>query len=99
MFSGDIPVGARLSVSLLSPEDVAASARDCLKSLRAGMAENPGCEYSAVIVVSCVARYFVLAGGDNSERAMIRAMPPPGCRLQVFTGLVKYARLFQKPAR
>lgn len=79
-FSGPVPPGTRLKMSILHKEDVAASTRDCLEKLKLRMArhESDGYTYDAFLCVSCVARYFVLVGGENTERLILRENMPPG---------------------
>jgi|GEM_PF-2910054 len=78
MFSGPIPEGTRLRMSILRSGDVDDSARSCLEKLNSRMqkAEEKGYEYSALFCVSCVARYFVMAGGLNTERELLMRDSP-----------------------
>ena len=78
VFSGGVPEGTRVSVSILRKEDVEESTRLCAEQLKSRMAaeEARGAAYSVALCVSCVARYFVLVGGDNVERACLaRELP------------------------
>lgn len=72
-FSGCVPEGTRVSVGILHKEDVDQSAKLCMEQLKDRMQVNSreGYEYSAMFCISCVARYFVLVGGDNTERSLL----------------------------
>ena len=79
-FSSAVPEGARVSVGVLTRGDVDESAKKCFSSLIGQMkqGEKDGYVYSMVFCVSCVARYFVLLGGENSERRLLTEMNPSG---------------------
>ena len=80
MFSGPVPEGTRLRMSVLRKEDVAHSTRECLQKLQTRMraAQDAGYRYSALLCVTCVARYFVLVGGANVERELLTVGMPDG---------------------
>lgn len=79
VFSGSVPEGTRVGVSILRKEDVEESSRLCLEQLTARMDKEKqgGATYSAMLCISCVARYFVLVGGNNAEREFITQHLPP----------------------
>lgn len=79
-FSGPVPEGAKLRISILRKQDVDDSTLDCIAKLRRRMeaAEKDGYAYSALFCVSCVARYFVLVGDRNTERDLLRQEAPEG---------------------
>lgn len=87
-FSAKIPLGARINIGLLRPDDVARSAKDCLERLMAGAAEgrSRGYSYSAVFCVSCVARYFVFVGMRNKERQILADIHPEGLAVSDYYG-------------
>jgi hypothetical protein len=66
---GEVPEGCVLSLGFLKPEDVAKSAENSVSDLMAKMRENEcdGYRYSTVFAVSCVARYYVMAGENAIE--------------------------------
>ena len=73
VFSGPVPAGVKLRMSILRKQDVDDSVKDCLGKLHERMREarDEGYTYGALFCISCVARYFVFVGGDNSERALM----------------------------
>lgn len=79
-FSGPVPEGTRLRMSILRKQDVDTSVEDCLEKLQRRMkaGEEKGYQYSALFCISCVARYFVLAGGPNTERELLMRGKPEG---------------------
>lgn len=73
-FSRSVPVGTKVGVSILRKEDVEESAKQCLDNLldEAAKEEKDGYSYDTLLCVSCVARYFVLVGGSNKERILLK---------------------------
>ena len=80
MFSGPVPEGARLRMSILRKQDVEDSAAECLAKLRRRMAaeEAGGYAYTTLFCISCVARYFVFTGDRNTERELLMRERPQG---------------------
>lgn len=74
VFSGIVPEGTRLKLSILRKEDVADSAELCLRLLKERMREkeSAGYTFSASLCISCVARYVVLVGDNNLERQFLQ---------------------------
>ena len=74
-FSRPIPEGTRIIPSLLTREDIEESARRCLdeilQKIEANERAGDGYVYETLSCVSCVARYFMMVGGSNCERAML----------------------------
>ena len=66
---GEIPQGATLSLGALKPHDIRVSARQSVQDILTKMKENEseGYRYSLVFAISCVGRYFVLAGRNELE--------------------------------
>ena len=91
-FSGPVPEGARLRMSILRKQDVESSVRDCLAKLDARMdpARKEGYEYSALLCVTCVARYFAFVGGANVEGEILSRETPRGLAA---TGLYAFAEI------
>lgn len=87
-FSRSVPEGSRVSVSILHKEDVEKSARECLDRLKAEIedGEKDGYRYDTLLCVSCVARYFVLVGGENRERALLGSEVPASLAAGGFYG-------------
>lgn len=77
-FSSDLPEGTKLNVSILHKEDVVDSAYNCLHQMAEKIKEQEknGYEYSVLLCISCVARYFALVGGDNLERQVFNEKIP-----------------------
>lgn len=87
-FSRPIPEGTRVGVSILTRDDVEASAAQCLSDLMKGVEEgrSQGFGYDALFCVSCIARYFILLGGENRERLLLSKELPDGLTASGFYG-------------
>lgn len=88
-FSAAIPVGSRVNLGILRPDDVAQSAKDCLMRLMSGVSagRGRGYSYSAIFCVSCVGRYFVYVGMANKERQILAGLHPAGLASSDYYGL------------
>ncbi|MDR2179741.1 MAG: FIST C-terminal domain-containing protein [Synergistaceae bacterium] len=75
---GEIPEGSALSIGVLQAQDIAISTRNSIEDLLALMRQNEadGYKYSLVFAVSCVARYYVMAGKSTLEADALMANLP-----------------------
>jgi hypothetical protein len=80
---GEIPEGSVLSVGVLQAKDIETSTRNSTQDLLEGMKRNEadGYKYSMVFAVSCVARYYVMAGKNTLEANALRQSLPPDLSL------------------
>lgn len=87
-FSGPMPEGTRLRMSVISRQDVEQSARHCIDTLKSRMRQKEagGYRFDAVLSVSCIARYFSLIGCEHRERTILHEELPPGIALAGFYG-------------
>jgi hypothetical protein len=83
---GEVPQGSVISVGILQKSDIGISARDGLSDLADKMKQNEdgGYKYSMVFAVSCVARYYVMAGDETLETEALREGLPPDISLSGF---------------
>jgi hypothetical protein len=72
---GEIPEGSVLSIGVLQAQDIETSTRNSTEDLLAAIRENEanGYQYSMVFAVSCVARYYVMAGRNTLEADVLKA--------------------------
>ena len=78
VFSGPMPEGSRLRMSVIAGNDVGRSAADCLNVLKNRMEqkEKAGYRFDALLCISCVARYFAVIGEANPEEALMKEERP-----------------------
>lgn len=80
-FSRHVPEGTQVILSLLTREDIEESAKQCLEGILqetgASGRQSDGYQYDTLFCVSCVARYFMMVGSTNSERALLTGEIPP----------------------
>lgn len=100
-FSAAIPVGARVTMGILRPDDVARSAEDCLSRLMdaVGAGQAVGYTYSVLFCVSCVGRYFVYVGAENQERRILDRVRQMGLAVSDFYGLCEIGPTLDKSGR
>lgn len=93
VFSGPMPEGSRLKMSVISREDVEHSARHCMDVLKSRMRqkEAEGRCFDVVLCVSCIARYFALIGCEHCERTILHEERPAGPALAGFYGFSEIA--------
>ncbi|MDR3165829.1 MAG: FIST C-terminal domain-containing protein [Synergistaceae bacterium] len=75
---GEVPEGSVISVGILQPKDIEKSSSDSVRDLLEKMAasESEGYKYSTVLAISCVARYYVMAGRNTLEADALRQKLP-----------------------
>lgn len=97
-FSGNIPVGSRISIGVLRDEDIKISAQKCLEDLRVKMAahEQKGYSYSLLFCVSCVARYFVLSGSESFEQTLLTESKPEHITATGYYGFCEIGPTYSK---
>jgi hypothetical protein len=85
---GEVPQGSVISVGILQKSDIGMSARNGLKDLldKMKLNEDGGYKYSMVFAVSCVARYYVMAGDETLETEVLCEGLPPNISLSGFYG-------------
>ena len=68
-FSSVLPIGTKINMGIIQKTDVVESSKNCMDTLKKNMLieEKNGYEYSTVLSVPCVARYFAMLGGENLE--------------------------------
>ncbi|MDR1966721.1 MAG: FIST C-terminal domain-containing protein [Synergistaceae bacterium] len=83
---GEVPEGSTLSLGVLRMQDIEISTKDTALGLIEKMERNceDGYSYSVIFAISCVARYFVMAGKSGLEADMLREMLPLGPSLSGF---------------
>jgi hypothetical protein len=69
-----VPQGSVISIGILQKGDIKISAQNGLEDLlnKMKLNEDEGYRYSAVFAVSCVARYYVMAGDNGLEAETLR---------------------------
>lgn len=74
IFSRPVPEGVRISVGLLTHEDVADSVHRCMRTVARMMAveRGKGYRYSMAFCVSCLGRYYSMVGRENGESEVLR---------------------------
>ena len=70
VFSGEVPAGSHINMGVLHVEDVESSVKASLDFLM-GQVSRQKDDYSVLLCISCVARYFVFAGEENMERKLL----------------------------
>lgn len=89
-FSSPLPVGTRISMGLIQKSDVVESAERCLAILMDAMRKKQaeGYEFSLLMSLPCIARYYAMTGAENLEDKLLRAQLPAG--LALCSGYVFY---------
>lgn len=82
LFTCGMAEGCRISVGILEKSDIVDSARAAAAQLNQRMAAA-GEDFSMVIGVTCISRYFAMVGGPNGEDAALLQTLPKG--LPVFS--------------
>jgi hypothetical protein len=90
--SGNIPLGAAISVGYVKRPDVAISAGECVERLLETMRENEtdGYKYSAILVISCLGRYIVNTPTPETEVEAIVERLPEGITMNGFYGMGEF---------
>lgn len=78
VFSSAVPVGTRITMGTLRREDISESSGRAAALLKQRAAAQAGYRHSLLLNVSCVARYFTMAGGADVESAAVRSQLPEG---------------------
>ncbi|MDR1978875.1 MAG: FIST C-terminal domain-containing protein [Synergistaceae bacterium] len=75
---GEIAEGSVLSIGVLQAQDIETSTRNSTEDLLAAIKQNEadGYKYSMVFAVSCVARYYVMAGRNTLEADALKTGLP-----------------------
>lgn len=78
-FSSALPIGVRLQMGLIEKNDVIESCQRCASSLLEQMEaqERTGYSYSAVLFLTCSARYFAILNGALPGVGILRQTIPP----------------------
>lgn len=72
-FSSNLPEGTRVNVGILQKDDVVDSASGCIEYINKKVTQQSadGYKFSTMLYITCVARYFSLAGGENHEKKLL----------------------------
>ena len=94
-FSTNIPEGTRVNMGLIQKSDVMKSAEICAKNLTEQIKNNTvdGYEYTTLIAVPCVARYFAMVG-DEAEGIQISNMFPKNLNVTSYYGFSEIGPTF-----
>ncbi|MDL2253403.1 hypothetical protein LJC49_04930 [Ruminococcaceae bacterium OttesenSCG-928-I18] len=92
-FSSEMPPGTRFNLGLILREDVKTSAKRSVDTLKKQMETGleKGYEYSLLLAVPCVARYFAMVGGDNVETKLLLENLPKQLSVSAYYGFYEIA--------
>ncbi len=85
-FSSDMPVGTKIHMGLIQNDDVRESTIRCLDHLANQMNAQKDYEYSTLLSVNCVARYFAMVGSENIDSAILKERVPSHFGIGTFYG-------------
>ena len=78
IFSNTVRQGHRISVGCLTRDNIVHSTQTCLDSLIRNMtdAAMEGYRHDVILCVSCIARYYTMAGGERVEAKLLEQRLP-----------------------
>lgn len=87
-FSSRLPVGTRINMGSIQKNDVVESSERCLNEIleKINQRENRDYQYSVLLAVPCIARYFAMLGGENLENTLLAQKIPPELVVNIFYG-------------
>ena len=72
----------------IQKNDVVESSERCLNEIleKINQRENRDYQYSVLLAVPCIARYFAMLGGENLENTLLAQKIPPELVVNIFYG-------------